>query len=160
VLRGYELTLDLFLKYKSVVLIAMIGTLIGTVWLYMLFQRAFFPVEDTGFINATTEGPSDHILQGMYDRQLQIADICARSAVAYPIRPLGAGGPTRPTLWPLLHCTQLRHERGENSTAVIQRLRADQRGPRHGDLFPDVGICNWRSYIALKVCLTDLPSWR
>jgi len=40
-LRGYELTLDLFLKYKSVVLIAMIGTLIGTVWLYILFQRAF-----------------------------------------------------------------------------------------------------------------------
>jgi len=38
-------------------------------------SKGFFPTEDTGFIAATVEGPSDISFAGMYDRQQQIAEI-------------------------------------------------------------------------------------
>src|SRR5712675_1766956 len=125
-LRGYELTLDVFLKYKSLVLIAMVGTLIGTVWLYLVIPKGFFPVEDTGFINATTEGPSDISFTAMYDRQLQIAEILRQDpAVAYINSTVGAGGPNPTNNYGRFFIAlKPRHERAENSTAVIQRLRA------------------------------------
>jgi hydrophobic/amphiphilic exporter-1 (mainly G- bacteria), HAE1 family len=125
-LRGYELTLDLFLKYKSLVLLAMVGTLVGTVWLYIVIPKGFFPVEDTGFINATTEGPSDISFKAMYDRQLQIADILKQDpAVAYINSTVGAGGPNPTNNYGRFFIAlKPRSERGENSTAVIQRLRA------------------------------------
>jgi hydrophobic/amphiphilic exporter-1 (mainly G- bacteria), HAE1 family len=125
-LRGYELTLDVFLKYKSLVLIAMVGTLIGTVWLYIVIPKGFFPVEDTGFINATTEGPSDISFKAMYDRQLQIAEILRQDpAVSYINSTVGAGGPNPTNNYGRFFIAlKPRQERHENSTAVIQRLRA------------------------------------
>jgi HAE1 family hydrophobic/amphiphilic exporter-1 len=125
-LRGYEVTLDVFLKYKSLVLIAMIGTLIGTVWLYIIIPKGFFPVEDTGFINATTEGPSDISFKAMYDRQLQIAEILRQDpAVSYINSTVGAGGPNPTNNYGRFFIAlKPRSERHENSTAVIQRLRA------------------------------------
>ena len=125
-LRGYELTLDVFLKYKSLVVIAMVGTLIGTVWLYIVIPKGFFPVEDTGFINATTEGPSDISFKAMYDRQLQIAEILRQDpAVSYINSTVGAGGPNPTNNYGRFFIAlKPRSERRENSTAVIQRLRA------------------------------------
>src|ERR1700704_935015 len=83
-LKAYEWALDRVLKYKSITLAVMIGTLVGTVWLYIVIPKGFFPVEDTGFINATTEGPSDISYKAMYNRQLEIADILRQDpAVAY-----------------------------------------------------------------------------
>jgi HAE1 family hydrophobic/amphiphilic exporter-1 len=125
-LRGYEASLDMFLKYKSLVILAMIGTLIGTVWLYIVIPKGFFPVEDTGFINATTEGPSDISFKAMYDRQLEIADILRQDpAVAYINSTVGAGGPNPTNNYGRFFIAlKPRHERGENSTVVIQRLRA------------------------------------
>jgi HAE1 family hydrophobic/amphiphilic exporter-1 len=125
-LRGYEVSLDLFLKYKSLVIIAMIGTMIGTVWLYITIPKGFFPVEDTGFIQATTEGPSDISFKAMYDRQLEISNILRQDpAVAYINSTVGAGGPNPTNNYGRFFIAlKPRHERAENSTAVIQRLRA------------------------------------
>jgi HAE1 family hydrophobic/amphiphilic exporter-1 len=125
-LRGYEVTLDLFLKYKFFVLLAMVGTLVGTVWLYIVIPKGFFPVEDTGFINATTEGPSDISFKAMLERQLQIAAILRKDpAVDYINVTAGAGGPNPTNNYGrFLIALKPRSERKENSTAVIQRLRA------------------------------------
>jgi hydrophobic/amphiphilic exporter-1 (mainly G- bacteria), HAE1 family len=124
-LRGYEVSLDLFLKYKFVVILAMFGTLIGTVWLYIVIPKGFFPVEDTGFINATTEGPSDISFTAMFDRQMQIAKILqADPAVSYINSTIGAGGPNPTNNYGRFFIAlKPREERKENSTAVIQRLR-------------------------------------
>jgi hydrophobic/amphiphilic exporter-1 (mainly G- bacteria), HAE1 family len=125
-LRGYEVTLDVFLKYKFFILLAMIGTLVGTVWLYIVIPKGFFPVEDTGFINATTEGPSDISFKAMLERQVQIAAILRKDpAVDYINVTAGAGGPNPTNNYGrFLIALKPRHERKENSTAVIQRLRA------------------------------------
>src|SRR6202045_1209922 len=125
-LRGYEVTLDLCLKYRSVVMLMMAGTLIGTVWLYIVIPKGFFPVEDTGFINATTEGPSDISFRAMFDRQMELAKILREDpAVAYINATVGAGGPNPTNNYGRFFIAlKPRSERSENSTTVIQRLRA------------------------------------
>jgi HAE1 family hydrophobic/amphiphilic exporter-1 len=124
-LRGYEITLDLVLKYRFIVILVMIGTLIGTVWLYIVIPKGFFPVEDTGFISATVEGPADISYAAMFDRQQQIAEILRKDpAVDYINSTVGAGGQIATTNnGRLFIALKPRSERGENSTAVIQRLR-------------------------------------
>src|SRR6267154_414672 len=83
-LRGYEVSLDLALKYKSVVIVAMIATMIGTVWLYIIIPKGFFPTEDTGFISASTEGSSDISFLAMGNLQRQVSEIIrADPAVDY-----------------------------------------------------------------------------
>src|SRR5499427_6089839 len=125
-LRGYEVTLDLVLRYRFAMLLVMVGTLVGTVWLYIAIPKGFFPVEDTGFINATTEGPSDISFKAMLERQLQIAAILRKDpAVDYINVTVGAGGPNPTNNYGRFFIAlKSRHERKENSTAVIQRLRA------------------------------------
>jgi HAE1 family hydrophobic/amphiphilic exporter-1 len=125
-LRAYEATLDVFLKYKFFMLLVMIGTLIGTAWLYITIPKGFFPVEDTGFISATTEGPSDISFQAMFDRQMEIAAILRKDpAVDYINATVGAGGPNPTNNYGRFFIAlKPRKERKENSTAVIQRLRA------------------------------------
>ncbi len=125
-LRGYEVSLDLFLKYKSVVIVAMLATLVGTVWLYMIIPKGFFPTEDTGFVAATVEGPSDISFKAMYVRQQEVAELLRKDpGVDYINSTVGTGGPN-PTNnnGRLFIALKPRHERKENSTAIIQRLRA------------------------------------
>src|SRR5947209_4887371 len=74
-LRGYEWTLDKVLKYKFITLMVTLGTMAGTAYLYVVIPKGFFPVEDTGFISVTVEGPADISFRGMRDRQNAIADM-------------------------------------------------------------------------------------
>jgi HAE1 family hydrophobic/amphiphilic exporter-1 len=55
-LRAYEWSLDKVLKYKFVTLLLTFGTLVATVWLYIIIPKGFFPVEDTGFILTPPRG--------------------------------------------------------------------------------------------------------
>jgi hydrophobic/amphiphilic exporter-1 (mainly G- bacteria), HAE1 family len=124
-LRGYEVTLGGVLRYKFLVLIVTALTMAGTVYLYVAIPKGFFPIEDTGFIAATVEGPSDISFKAMFERQRQVADIVQHdSAVDYVNSTVGTGGPN-PTnnTGRLFIALKPRSERGETVTQVIQRLR-------------------------------------
>jgi HAE1 family hydrophobic/amphiphilic exporter-1 len=124
-LRAYEWSLDRVLRYKFVTLAVTLVTLAASIWLYIVIPKGFFPTEDTGFISASTEGSSDISFQGMVDLQRQVAEIIrADPAVDYVNSTVGAGGPN-PTanIGRMFIALKPRSERGENSTAVIQRLR-------------------------------------
>jgi hydrophobic/amphiphilic exporter-1 (mainly G- bacteria), HAE1 family len=124
-LRAYEVTLDLALKYRFAMIVTTIITMIGTVYLYIAIPKGFFPTEDTGFISATVEGPSDISFRAMYDRQQQVAEIVrGDKAVEYVNSTIGTGGPNPTNNYGRLFIAlKPRAERGENSTQVIQRLR-------------------------------------
>ena len=124
-LRTYEVTLDVVLKYKFVMLIVTLFTMAGTVYLYLNIPKGFFPTEDTGFIAATVEGPSDISFKAMYDRQREIAEIVRKdNAIAYVNSTVGTGGPNPTNNYGRLFIAlKPKNERGENVTAVIQRLR-------------------------------------
>ncbi len=93
-LRAYEWSLDKVIKYKPVTLLLTIATLGGTVWLYMVVPKGFFPTEDTGFISVTTEAATDTSFEAMAERQARVAAIVLKDpAVAYINSTVGSGGP-------------------------------------------------------------------
>ncbi len=129
-LRGYERTLDLVLRYKSVMLMVTLATMAGTVWLYIVIPKGFFPTEDTGFISATVEGPADISFRAMTARQLEIANILrADPAVEYINSTVGVGGPNSTNNTGRIFLgLKPKKERGENSGAVVARLRTKVAG--------------------------------
>src|SRR6202790_3588812 len=58
-IRIYEWTLDRVLAYKSIMLGGTIAPLAGTIWLYIVVPKGFFPTEDTGYVIGITEGATD-----------------------------------------------------------------------------------------------------
>src|SRR5262249_12828059 len=93
-LRAYEWSLDKVLRYKSMMLVVTFVTIVSSVVLYYYVPKGFFPVEDTGFIFGSVEGPSDISFQAMFERQQKIATIVqADKAVAYVNSTVGVGGP-------------------------------------------------------------------
>jgi HAE1 family hydrophobic/amphiphilic exporter-1 len=124
-LRAYEYTLDKAITYKRLMLAITFATLIGSAWLYVIIPKGFFPAEDTGFIAATTEGPSDISFEAMVAMQRQIAEIVrADKAVDSVQSTVGAGGPNAtPNYGRMFMVLKPRSERRESSVDVIQRLR-------------------------------------
>jgi HAE1 family hydrophobic/amphiphilic exporter-1 len=93
-LNAYQWTLDRVIAYRVVMLIITFATIIGTVWLYFVIPKGFFPREDTGFVLATTEAQPDISFSAMAERQRKIVDIIrADPAVAYANSTVGVGGP-------------------------------------------------------------------
>ncbi len=124
-LRAYEWTLDRVIAWKSVTLAITFATLAGTVWLYVIAPKGFFPIEDTGFLIGVTEAATDTSFPAMAERQRQVADIVRKDrAVAYVNSTVGAGGPNPTTNYGRMFVALTpKAERNESSTQVIQRLR-------------------------------------
>jgi HAE1 family hydrophobic/amphiphilic exporter-1 len=124
-LRLYEVTLDVVLRFKAITLAVTFATLAATVYLYITIPKGFFPTEDTGFISATTEAATDISFPAMVALQQKVSNIILEDkAVSYINPSVGPGGvnPT-PNTGRIYIALKPREERNESSTAVIQRLR-------------------------------------
>ena len=123
-LRGYELTLDLVLKYRFTTLLVMIATLVGSVWLYITVPKGFFPTEDTGFINITTEGPSNVSYSSMLERTRQVGEAMREDpAVAYIRITVGSIYGTTNLSQGRIEVALKPRDQREPLDVVIQRLR-------------------------------------
>jgi HAE1 family hydrophobic/amphiphilic exporter-1 len=124
VLKTYERTLDLVLRARLVMLIVTLATIAGTIWLYVIVPKGFFPTEDTGYVLAITEGNTDIGFDAMVERQRKVADIVrADPAVDYVNSTAGAGGPNSlPNSGRMLVALKPQSERGKLG-AVMARLR-------------------------------------
>ncbi len=123
--NAYEWALDRVLAYKPVMLAITLSTLVATVFLYIFIPKGFFPTEDTGFIVATTEGPSDVSRDGMMALQLQVMKVIrADRAVDYITSTIGPGGANpSANFGRVFIALKPKAERKESSNDVIQRLR-------------------------------------
>ena len=93
-LRAYEWTLDLVLRAKSIMLGLTLVTIGGTLWLYVVVPKGFFPTEDTSYVVGITEGSTDISFPALSVLQRRVADIVRKDpAVAYVNSTVGAGGP-------------------------------------------------------------------
>jgi HAE1 family hydrophobic/amphiphilic exporter-1 len=93
-LRAYGWSLDKVLKAKPVMLAITLATIAGTVYLYVVVQKGFFPREDTGYLLGVTEAVSDISFPAMVERQRKIAEIVrADKSVDYVNSTVGVGGP-------------------------------------------------------------------
>ena len=124
-LYAYEVSLNQVLKFKFVMLFVTFATLAGTVYLYVIIPKGFFPAEDTGFISASTEAATDISFPALSVLQDKIAAIMrADKSVEYVNSTIGPGGPNpTPNTGRMFIVLKPRAER-PSSTAIIQRLRA------------------------------------
>ncbi len=131
----YEWSLDRVLAHKSVMLMVTLATIAGTIWLYIVVPKGFFPTEDTGYVIGITEGNSDIGFPAMVEHQRKVADVVRRDpAVAYINSTVGAGGPNSlPNSGRMLVAMKPQDERGKQQV-VLARLR------REANIFPGIQI--------------------
>ena len=91
-LRFYERTLDVALKFRLVTLLVFLATLGLTVFLFVIIPKGFFPQQDIGLLIAITEANQDISYEDMYKKQQQVnAIVAADPAVASFASLVGAG---------------------------------------------------------------------
>ena len=124
-LRAYEWSLDKVIRFKAVMLLITISTLFGTVWLYIIIPKGFFPSEDTGFVFISTQSPADTSFQSLADMQARVAAIIRKDpAIQYLNSTIGPGGPSATAnIGRIFVALKPRNER-EGVNTVIDRLRA------------------------------------
>ena len=123
-LRAYEWALDWVLAKKAMMLVVTLATLAGTIALYIVVPKGFFPQEDTGFLSGVTEAATDTSFEAMTVRQKELADILSRDpAVEYINSTVGAGGPNVTANYGRLFIALKPRKERESATVVMARLR-------------------------------------
>jgi multidrug efflux pump len=75
VIQFYARTLQWVLKHQTGTLLVALGTLVLTIWLYIVAPKGFFPVQDTGIIQGISEAPPSTSFATMSQRQQQLAGV-------------------------------------------------------------------------------------
>jgi hydrophobic/amphiphilic exporter-1 (mainly G- bacteria), HAE1 family len=123
-LRTYEWALDWVLARKAMMLVVTFATLAGTIALYIVVPKGFFPQEDTGFLSGVTEAATDTSFEAMTGRQKELTDILSRdSAVEYINSTVGAGGPNVTANYGRLFIALKPRKERESAAVVMARLR-------------------------------------
>jgi len=71
----YDRMLIWVLKHQRLTLLSAVATLVLTVLLYAVIPKGFFPLQDTGFIQATTEAGPTVSFEAMATRQRRLAEL-------------------------------------------------------------------------------------
>ena len=123
-LRAYEWALDRVLARKAMMLVVTFATLAGTIALYIVVPKGFFPQEDTGFLSGVTEAATDTSFEAMTVRQKDLTDILSRDpAVEYINSTVGAGGPNVTANYGRLFIALKPRKEREPAAVVMARLR-------------------------------------
>ena len=126
VIKRYGVWLDWVLQHQRTALMVMLGTMALTGLLYLVVPKGFFPVQDTGGLQAVTEAPQSVSFALMAERQQALADkILADPAVRSLSSFIGVDG-TNSTLnsGRMLINLAPHEERTESSAEIIDRLNA------------------------------------
>ena len=91
-LRGYTRTLDLALRWRSVVLLVALATLGGTWYMFATIPKGFFPEEDIGQVNISTEAAEDVSFAQMVLLQDQVAAIFRADPAVATVSSFNGGG--------------------------------------------------------------------
>jgi multidrug efflux pump len=71
----YARTLKFVLRYQTVTLLVVLGTLLLTVVLYTVIPKGFFPVQDTGVIQGISQAPQTIGSKSMAAKQQELAGV-------------------------------------------------------------------------------------
>jgi hydrophobic/amphiphilic exporter-1 (mainly G- bacteria), HAE1 family len=76
-LSTYERTLRTVLRHQKIMLGVTVGSLILTVYAFTVIPKGFIPIEDLGFMRATTFAAQDISFEAMLEQNKKVADIIA-----------------------------------------------------------------------------------
>ncbi|MDH7797109.1 MULTISPECIES: MdtB/MuxB family multidrug efflux RND transporter permease subunit [unclassified Beijerinckia] len=123
VIRGYGHMLTWVLDRQTGMLLVALGTLVLTAILYIQIPKGFFPVQDTGVIQAITEAPQSTSYAAMGERQQKLAEIVLKDKDVESLSSfIGVDG-TNTTLNVGRMLINLKPGRSSDITTVIDRLK-------------------------------------
>ncbi|HVC31113.1 MAG TPA: multidrug efflux RND transporter permease subunit [Steroidobacteraceae bacterium] len=126
-IAGYGRLLKRTLRHQPLVLWVAVGTLVLTVLLYVVIPKGFFPLQDTGLIEAITQGSPSISFKEMARRQQALAAVVRRDRdVASLTSYVGVDG-TNMTLnrGRMLIGLKPKQDRSDSLTAAMARLRQE-----------------------------------
>jgi multidrug efflux pump len=125
VIGFYGRTLQWILKHQGLTLIVAVGTLVLTVVLYVIVPKGFFPVQDTGVIQAISQAPPVTSFAAMVRKQQELADVILKDPAVESLSSfIGADGiNTTLNSGRLLINLKPLEERHLNALGVMSRLQ-------------------------------------
>src|SRR5437879_2220054 len=127
IIAFYGRTLKFVLRYRTTTLVVTVGTLVATIFLYVIVPKGFFPVQDTGVILGVSEAPQDVSFRAMAERQQALARVILKDPAVLSLSSFigidGANttinsGRIQINLKPLA-------ERGVSASDIIRRLQPE-----------------------------------
>jgi HAE1 family hydrophobic/amphiphilic exporter-1 len=91
--RAYVRSLDWVMRHRPLTMLFSAVTLVATVVLFRVIPKGFLPSEDTGRIEASTEGPEGIAFDAMVAKQREVAAIVREHPhVEFVLSSIGGGG--------------------------------------------------------------------
>jgi multidrug efflux pump len=121
----YGRTLKVVLEYQTITLLVAVGTLVLTVFLYIVIPKGFFPVQDTGVIQGISQAPQSISFAAMSKKQQDVASIILKDPAVQSLSSfIGADG-TNTTLNSGRMAINLKpiEDRDLSASDVIRRLQ-------------------------------------
>jgi multidrug efflux pump len=121
----YGRTLEWVLRHETLTLLVTLGTLIATVWLYIIIPKGFLPLQDTGLIFAVMEGGQDISFSEMKRLQAAVESAMRKDPEVTGIVSVIGVTPINatPNAGRLAVTLRSRDERSTSVTTVIERLQ-------------------------------------
>ena len=121
----YEHGLKWVLRHQLFTLLVAVGTLIGTIWLYILIPKGLLPQQDTGVIIGVTDAAQNISFQAMLARQRTVAEVVRRDPDVQSVASFVGAGSVNPTIntGRLTIVLKPRSQRHSNAEEIITRLR-------------------------------------
>ncbi len=126
----YGRTLKVVLEHQTLTLLITLGTLVATIWLYIVVPKGFFPIQDTGVIMGISDAPESISFAAMADRQVKLAAAILKDPdVASLSSFIGVDGTnTTPNSGRFQINLKPKDERSDDVSAIIKRLQQETAG--------------------------------
>ncbi len=124
-LAGYERGLKWVLRHQGFMLLVALATFVGTVALYVIVPKGFFPQQDTGVIFGNTDAAQDVSFATMAKMQQQVANIVLADPAVDTIGSFvgGGGGASTVNNGRMFITLKPLSQRKDKADAIIARLR-------------------------------------
>jgi len=123
----YDRCLVVVFRHQPLTLLIAVATIVLTVVLYIVVPKGFFPVQDTGLIQAVTEAPQSVSFDAMRERQRALAEGILKDPDVESLSSFVGVDGTNPTLnsGRMLINLRTRDSRSLTASQIIRRILRD-----------------------------------
>jgi multidrug efflux pump len=124
VINKYAGSLRVVLRHQTITLLVTLGTLILTLYMYVVVPKGFFPVQDTGVILGISQAPETTSFEGMAEKQRQLARVILQDPDVVSLSSfIGVDGTNMtPNAGRIQINVKPRDQRSSDVTQIIRRL--------------------------------------
>ena len=127
VIEFYGRTLKFVLQHQTITLLVTAGTLVLTLFLYVVVPKGFFPVQDTGVILGISEGPQNVSFPALAQSQQALAQVILKDREVQSLSSfIGIDGTnSTPNSGRIQINLKPRDQRKSSATEIIRRLQPE-----------------------------------